>query len=126
MQLGWAPFYDVLRRFAGPEAIDVIGTYWRLGDLGRLAERCYEAGLHVQETATHRRTARFGSVEEFVATEVDGTPLRAQLSEATYAAILEDAQAALAAFRTLDGQLELPIEGHILLARPRHGVPARR
>ena len=120
-QIGWAPFYDVIRRHAGPDAVDLVGAYWRLGDLDTLLALCARAGLHVQRTWTRQDTATFSSVEDFVVTEVTGTPLQERISGRTYAAVVADARTALAPFRTPGGSLEVPIKGHILVAHPEAG-----
>lgn len=116
-QTAWAPFYEVVGRHAGPDAVDLISTYWRLGDLAELTEGITAAGLRVLDTLTRTDTAAFPSVEGFVSTEVDGTPLRQRLSEDAYARILEDTRKVLEPFRTVDGRLELPMRGHIVTAR---------
>lgn len=122
-QVGWAPFYEVVRRHAGPDAIELISTYWRLGDLDALVSSCTAAGLDVHQAQTRRDAATFGSVEEFVAAEVTGTPLQERISESTYADIVEESRTALAPFRSPEGQLNLPIEGHILIAHPVAAAP---
>lgn len=116
-QTAWAPFYEVVARHAGPDAVDLISTYWRLGDLAELTEGLAAAGLQVLDTLTRADTAAFPSVDEFVSTEVDGTPLRQRLSDDAYARILEDTREALEPSRTADGRLELPMRGHIVTAR---------
>jgi SAM-dependent methyltransferase len=120
-QAGWAPFYDVIRRHAGPDAIDLVGSYWRLGDLDALTALCAEVGLPIQDVRTRHDTATFASVEEFVSTEVAGTPLQERIDEQTHADIVADARTALASFRTPTGSLEVPISGHILIVHPGRG-----
>jgi hypothetical protein len=60
---------------------------------------------------------RFGSVDEFVATEVNSTPLRDRISDEVYRKILDDSHVALRQFRTDAGGVEVPIEGHLVTAR---------
>ncbi|MEX5298350.1 methyltransferase domain-containing protein [Kocuria sp. CPCC 205292] len=117
-QTAWVPFYDVVERHAGPDAVDVIGSYWRLGDLAGLRDSLAAAGLRPVDTLTRTDTAAFPSVDGFVATEVGGTPLRSRLTDEAYARILEGARDALGPYRTGDGSLELPIRGHVVTARP--------
>ncbi|MFI7482293.1 methyltransferase domain-containing protein [Kocuria sp. M1R5S2] len=120
-QTAWTPFYGVVERHAGPDAVDLIGSYWRLGDLVELNEGLAGAGLRTLDTLTRTDTADFPSVEEFVATEVGGTPLRSRLTDEAYARILEGAEDALGPWRTAEGRLELPIRGHIVTARAEPG-----
>ncbi len=117
-QTGWAPFYDVVSRHAGSDATAVLGSYWRLGDLDELNRLCEQAGLRVSEAITRQLTAAFPSVEEFVATEITGTPLQSRIGPDTYTAIVADARTALAPFLADGGALRLPIQGHILVAEP--------
>jgi SAM-dependent methyltransferase len=52
-----------------------------------------------------------------VRTEIEATPLAGRLVPAAERAILGDAREALRPFTTADGRLELPIRGHLLVAR---------
>lgn len=117
-QSGWPDFYEVVRRRAGPESDGLVTAYWRLGDLDGLSSACSAAGLRVEATQTLTEPALFGSVEDFVATEVGGTPLGERLPGPTYAGILDEARTVLAPWRTPGGRLELPIRGHVVTARP--------
>lgn len=107
----------VARRHVGPEAVDLLSSYWLMGNLDSVRGLFGEAGLHVRSTETHVGTARFDSVEQLVKIEVESTPLRDRIDEKTYDAILGDARSALAAFETEDGKAEVPIVGHIVTAR---------
>lgn len=97
--------------------MQLITSYWRLGDRDELIARCAEAGLQVVPAVTRQNRASFGSVDQFVAAELDGTPLRQRISEAAYAGIVVQTGEALRPFATADDQLVLPVEGHILVAR---------
>jgi len=118
-QPGYGPFVDVAARHAGPEAVNLLGTYWALGDLDRLAALFDAAGLVIAETRTHMGTAKFDSIDAMVRTEVESTPLADRLSSETYSKILVDAQKALERFCTDTGQLNLPITGHLITAHRR-------
>ncbi|MFI7496362.1 methyltransferase domain-containing protein [Kocuria sp. M4R2S49] len=124
-QTAWVPFYDVVERHAGPDAVDLISSYWRLGDLVALRESLAAAGLRPVDTLTRTDTAAFPSVDEFVATEVGGTPLRSRLTDEAYTRILEGARDALGPHRAADGSLELPTRGHIVTARAERGPGGR-
>lgn len=116
-QTGWAPFYDVIRRHAGPTAVDLVSSYWRLGDLDALVDLCSAAGLRIDKIHTRQEPAAFASIDDFVATELTGTPLQERITDSTYADILHDARVVLAPFLSSNG-LEIPIEGHIVLGHP--------
>lgn len=118
-QPGYGPFFEVVARHVGPDAIRLIGTYWIHGDLDKLAALCESAGLQVTGTRTRMGTARFDSIDAVVTTEVESTPLRARISDEVYHRILEDSRGALRRFQTDAGQVALPIEGHLVNARRR-------
>jgi SAM-dependent methyltransferase len=118
-QPGYGPFVEVAARHAGPEAVSLLSAYWVLGDLDPLTALFESAGLQVTATRTRLGTARFGSIDELVRTEVESTPLVEKVSAETYRRIREDSREALARFRTDTGRVEVPIEGHLITARRR-------
>ncbi len=116
---GYARFAEVIARHAGPDAVRLFDSYWTLGDLDRLRSLFDAAGLEVTGTRTRLGAARFGSIDEFVTTEAEGTPLLERIDEATYGRIREDAQQALLPFLSDSGGVAVPIQGHLVTARPR-------
>ena len=118
-QPGYGPFVEVAARHAGPEAVHLLGAYWLLGDLDALTALFESVGLRVTATRTRLGTARFGSIDELVRTEVESTPLVEKVSAETYRRIREDSREALARFRTDTRRVEVPIEGHLITARRR-------
>jgi SAM-dependent methyltransferase len=118
-QPGYGPFVEAAARHVGPEAIDLLGSYWVLGDLELVAALFEATGLEVTATRTRLGTARFGSIDELVKTEVESTPLIERIDDDVYGRILEDSRAALGRFCTDDGKAEIPIEGHVITARKR-------
>jgi SAM-dependent methyltransferase len=113
---GFLAFVEVAARHAGPDAIGLLTTYFAHGDLDRLTHLFDMAGLEVTSTITRVGAMRYGSIDEFITTEVESTPLAARLDPNTYDRIRTDAQQALAAFVGSDG-VALPIEGHLVVAR---------
>lgn len=114
--LGYARLVEVAARHAGPEAVDVMSSYWVLGNLDELEGRFAAAGLDVTSTSSRLGTAKFASVAECVETEIEATPLGQRIDAAVRQAILDDATEALAPFVTGTG-VELPIQGHLVAAR---------
>lgn len=57
-------------------------------------------------------------LDEFVAAEVESTPLVGRISEDVYGRIREDAREVLRPFTTPTGRVEIPLEGHLVAARP--------
>jgi ubiquinone/menaquinone biosynthesis C-methylase UbiE len=115
-QPAYAPFIGVAARHAGPEAIDLLSSYFNRGDLDELAGDFASAGLEVTATRTDETFLRFPSVDAFVMTEVSATPLVDRLSEEVLGRIVEDSRDALRSFSTATGGVELPIRGHVVRA----------
>jgi len=118
-QPAYGPLVDVAARHAGPEAMSLLGTYWAAGDLDELTRHFEAAGLDVVTTRTRTGTARFGSADELVTTEVEGSPLRERLDDDTYALIRQEAGQALEQFMAGPGNLEAPLVCHIVAGQPR-------
>lgn len=116
-QQGYEPFYEVLARHVGQEAMDLESSYWVLGDLDLVGSLFEAAGLRVAATRTRVGTARFDSVDELVRTEVEGTPLGDRITGEAYRELLAEAQSALRHFTTAAGKAEIPIRGHLITAR---------
>jgi SAM-dependent methyltransferase len=115
-QPGFGPLVDVATLYAGPEAVNLLSSYWVHGDLDKLTALFKAAGLRVAATRTRLGIARYESVDDLVRTEVESTPLGERISAETHDRLLEDAREALARFRTDTGKLEVPIEGHLIIA----------
>jgi SAM-dependent methyltransferase len=116
-QPAYAGFVEMAARHAGPEALSLLGAYFSCGDVGQLCAWIDEAGLRVREVRSRTGTARFESVDDFVATEVRGTPLAERIGPDVYERIRADARAVLQRFTTAAGSVEIPLEGHLLAAR---------
>ena len=115
----WGPFVDIAAKHAGGDARSLLETYWSCGDLEALKSVFETAGLEVTATRSRVGTARFGSVDALVETEVNSTPLVDRLTEPVFARILAETRDALDPFTTSDGALEGPIECHLLAATKR-------
>ena len=122
-QPAYAPFVEMAARHAGPEALSLLGAYFASGDLDELRRLVDAAGLQLAGTRTHMGKVRCPSIDAFVATEVESTPLRERISDEVYARIREEARALLQPYTTPDGAAEIPLEGHVIAARTRR--PAR-
>ena len=118
-QPAYGPFVEAAARHAGPEAVNLLGAYWALGDVDLVASLLDAAGLEVTGCRSRTGTARFGSVDELVRTEVESTPLAERIDDEVYRRILEDAREVLRPFVTPTGEAPVPIAGHILTGRKR-------
>lgn len=116
-QPGYRAFADVLARHAGPEAIDLVGSYFSLGDINLVTDLFEKAGLEVTSVKTEIGTVRFDSLNEFVAAEVEGSPLSERIGAETYAQIVEESRDVLGRFCGSDGRVRIPIEGHVVTGR---------
>ena len=116
-QPSYGPLIDVVGRHAGPEAINLVNTYFVRGDLAELTALFGNAGLEVTSTRTETTTMRYASVDEAVAIEVQSTPLGERLTDGVLRRILEDAGEVLRPFLNAEGELLMPIGGHLILAR---------
>jgi hypothetical protein len=110
---------DLAADHAGPEAVAMLSAYWACGDLDELLHTVRAAGLDVLSTRTRMGTARFASIDEFVAVEVESTPVRERLTDDEYDTLRREANTVLADFTAADGTAEIPIEGHLVAGRPR-------
>ncbi len=116
-QAAFAPFVEVAGRHAGAEAMSLLGAYFVWGDLAKLTSLVESVGLEVATARTQGGTYRAASVDAFVTTEVESTPLLERISDDVYRAIRTDARTVLAPFTTPDGRVEAPFECNLVVAR---------
>jgi hypothetical protein len=109
---------ELAAEHAGPEAVAMLSAYWACGDLDELLATVRAAGLEVLSARTRMGTARFGSIDEFVAVEVESTPVRERLTDDEYDTLRREANDVLEEFAGADGRALVPIEGHLVAARP--------
>ena len=116
-QRGFRPLADAVARHAGPDSVDLVATYFRLGDLDEFTRRCADAGLVVTAVKTTAVTLHAPSVDAYVTTEVESTPLVERIDDETYARLRADAGSGLAPFCDASGTLALPFEIHLIRAQ---------
>ena len=116
-QPAYGPWVDLVARHAGPEAVELLGTYWAHGDPEAMRDRCHDAGLRVVAVHEHTRPAYFPDIKTMVLTEVSATPLQDRLDQADLDTILAESQRLLGRF-VRDGRLVIPLAGYVLVARP--------
>jgi ubiquinone/menaquinone biosynthesis C-methylase UbiE len=118
-QDAFARFADMAARHAGAEARSLLSTYFVCGDLDMLTALVESAGLRIASARIEVGTYRAPSVDAFVTTEVESTPLVQRISEDVYRRIRADAHDVLAPFTTGDGRVEAPFEANVVVARRR-------
>jgi SAM-dependent methyltransferase len=115
-QPGYGPWVRMIARHVGPEAVRLLGTYWIHGDIDVLTKRFQAAGLAVTAVHTRVGTARFGSIEELVLTEIASTPLVDRITDDVQRRILAESEEVLGPYRSGSG-VEVPLVGHLVIAR---------
>lgn len=115
-QLAFRPFVTMAARHAGSEAMSLLGSYFVCGDLDELTGVVECAGLRVLDMATHTGIYRAPSVDTFVTTEVESTPLVERVTDDVYRRIRTDAHEVLAPFTTTEGSVEAPFDCHVVVA----------
>jgi SAM-dependent methyltransferase len=116
-QQSFSGFVEVAARHAGAEARALLGTYFLCGDLDELVALVASSGLDVTAAGTVVGTYRAPSIDAFVTTEVESTPLVQRITQDVYDRIRTDAHAVLAPFTTVDGRVEAPFESNLVVAR---------
>ena len=116
-QEAFARFVDLAVRYAGDQARSLLSSYFRCGDLDELAALVESAGLQITTARIEVGTYRAPSVDAFVTTEVESTPLVQRISHDVYARIRTGAHHVLAPFTTADGRVEAPFECNLVVAR---------
>jgi ubiquinone/menaquinone biosynthesis C-methylase UbiE len=111
------PWVDMVARYAGRDAVKLLGTYWTHGDPEMMSTRCADGGLRVTAVHQHTRPAYFPNIQTMVLTEVNATPLRDRLDQAVLDRILAESQEVLGQF-VQDGRLVIPLAGYVLAASP--------
>jgi ubiquinone/menaquinone biosynthesis C-methylase UbiE len=113
----YGPFVASVARLAGDDAHRLLGTYWSQGDLGELSSLLEGARLETTAADVKLGHVRFPSIDAFVHTEIQATPLATRIDDATYAAILDEARQALADHKQPDGGVALPIRACFVAGR---------
>jgi len=116
-QVAYRRFADIAARHAGPQAPEVVGSYFSLGDLDLVEDLFAQAGLAVSGTVTRTGAVRFASIDEFVAAEIEGSPLIDQIDDEAYERIRSECREELGGYSAEGGKTEIPIEGHIITGR---------
>jgi SAM-dependent methyltransferase len=113
-QPAYGPWIGMVAEHAGPEARNLLGTYWVHGDLDVLADRFAKTGLTVTATRTKTVVLRFDSIEDFARTEIEATPLVERLSDDQYRTIVTKSDGVLDQFVT-DSGTAIPIVAHLMI-----------
>jgi SAM-dependent methyltransferase len=116
-QPAYGPFVAAVARLAGDDARTLLGTYWSQGDLGALTSLLEAAGLEPTTADSTLGQVRFPSLDAFVHTEIQATPLASRIDQATLQAILGESRRALAGLEQPDGSVVLPVRACFVAGR---------
>ena len=115
-QAAFEPFVAMAARHAGPEAVALLSSYFVCGDLDDVAGVVESAGLRVMTAEVRTGTYRAPSVDAFVTTEVESTPLAGRIGDDVYQRIRAGAHEVLAAFTAADGSVAAPFGTNVVAA----------
>jgi SAM-dependent methyltransferase len=118
---GFAALARALELHVSPAARAVMQAPFVFGDTTEeMRTLLLETGFHSVRIRSDVRMVRFTSPEAFVRYQVAGSPLAshvAQVDEAARQALVREVSTAMHAYENDEG-IALPIEGHIVIARP--------
>ena len=121
----WGPFeratsyiilMEIAQRRCGQAAADVLTAPFVLSDKERLVELFKSAGIDPIAIELRAGTMTFPSIATFVELEVKGSPMEPLLDEASYRALVSEAEEKLRPFRTDRDAVVMPLEAYIITA----------
>ena len=115
-QDAYGPFVDVAVSHTGDDARSMLSTYWNCGDIEAFTALADAAGWADPDATTPVGVAHFASIEHFVDTELDATPLGERVSDEARAEIVNDLRPELSQY-LIDGRLTLPFACHLMTGR---------
>lgn len=111
---GYLPLAQAVGRHA-PGVLDVVRSYFSIGEPEVLRELFAAAGLTIDRFETWLGATRLDSVDTFLAVEL--LPIADQVTTGVRDRIAEDCRPALAGFTDAAGAVAAPIEVHLISAR---------
>lgn len=112
----YASAVELLQRTAGQQAADALRAPFVLGDQTELTKMFSEVGANSIEVTTHPGTALFPSIRMMVEAELRGwlPVMGVTLSEEQISQILNEAETALGAYATINGQVRFDLLAHVV------------
>jgi ubiquinone/menaquinone biosynthesis C-methylase UbiE len=110
---------ELLRRILGQQVAEALRAPFTLGDKDVLRKIFVEAGANDVEVTTHSGTALFPSIRTMVEADLRGwlPVMGINLSEEQISTALHEAETALAAYATSDGQVRFHLSAHIVTGK---------
>jgi SAM-dependent methyltransferase len=124
-QPAYGPFVELVARHAGPEARDLLGTYWSQGDVHGLRALTSAAGLSLLESRSSLGAAVFPSAAAVADTEIRATPIAEQITPENYSRIVADTEDLLGGYADESGAVRLPIRATFVAAFKRENTSSR-
>ncbi|MDF2967383.1 MAG: Methyltransferase type 11 [Nocardioidaceae bacterium] len=115
-QPAYGPFVELVARHAGPEARDLLGTYWSQGDVHGLRALTSAAGLSLLELRSSLGVAVFPSAAAVADTELRATPIAEQITPENYSRIVADTEDLLGGYADESGAVRLPMRATFVAA----------
>jgi ubiquinone/menaquinone biosynthesis C-methylase UbiE len=112
----YASVVELLQRTAGQQAADGLRAPFVLGDKSELGKMFSEVGANSIEVTTHPGTGLFPSIRVMVEADLRGwlPVIGVILAEEQISQILNEAETALAAYATINGQVRFDLSAHIV------------
>ncbi len=114
---GYARLAQLLDRLFGTRAAQAIRTPFRLGDAGALTTMA-AAGITDPQVTSHRGTARFDSLDDWLHTEIRGWTLADEIDDDGYDALLDAASHDLVDL-VVDGAVAFEVSALVVSGPPR-------
>ncbi len=114
---GYLALAEVIARHAGPQARDLLGAYFAVGEPDLLTRLFDAAGLRIDRFTSWLGATRLDSIDTFLAVEL--LPLAGHVDEAVRDRIAEDCRPALAPFVDAAGAVAAPVEAQLIVASRR-------
>jgi len=121
----WAPiersraymqFADSVQKHAGDKAAEMLRSPFKLGhpeELRAMFERAYIRKLKIN---LRKGSARYPSIDEFVAIEIKKTAINELINEDIYERIEDDARRLLERYKIDSGEIVIPLDANIAVA----------
>ena len=112
----YASVVELLQWTAGQEAADALRAPFVLGDQHKLSRMFSEIGANSIQVTTHPGRALFPSIRMMVEAELRGwlPVMGVTLFEEKISQILNEAETALGAYATINGQIQFELSAHIV------------
>lgn len=115
----YATAAELFERIGGQQAAYALTAPFVLGDADELRKMFSDAGAHSVDVTTHSGTARFPSIRVMVEADLRGwlPVMGVNLSEVQIRQILDEAEAVLSSYTTIDGQVRFDVSAHIVTGK---------